>query len=264
MDSEMGVDLRNLSISTLKRYAWFFGISAGEREVSASLNSDRDALLALVEHHFKTGASDHDEMDEKKIISSFLAYCHNSHAPVRSIVTGKASAGMIFTPEGEAEQAAIEARKRANSVADGDHSGSKRARFAEIPEGRLVVSKIENEWILTRVVKHLKRRREYCVEDADEMARERATFDRPEDEVIMLPNQEEVDASSRIPPGSRILARYPGTTTFYDAVVVSFETDPDNLLFEYNVRFDDDERDSSGQTITKSVKPTEVVLAPFF
>ncbi|CAK9047237.1 Superoxide dismutase [Mn] [Durusdinium trenchii] len=84
------------------------------------------------------------------------------------------------------------------------------------------------------------------VEDGDEMAKESAHFDVNQDEIIVLPTPEEVLSSKPFPKGARVLARFPKTSTFYDATVVK-RVEHHKKLPEYCVRFDDDERDATGE-----------------
>ena len=87
-----------------------------------------------------------------------------------------------------------------------------------ISSGDLVVSREEkdSDWILCRVMTK-KSGGGYTVRDEDDDTKE---FDADDEDVLALPSTDELVFGK----GARILALYPGTTTFYQATVVSTQT----------------------------------------
>ena len=94
------------------------------------------------------------------------------------------------------------------------------------------------------------------MEDADELSKDRLTFELDQDCVIGLPTDEDLVGKRAFPKGCRVLARFPKTSTFYPATVVK-RTDK-----RYNLRFDDDEKGPDGNVRVMKVICNEVVSEP--
>jgi len=94
------------------------------------------------------------------------------------------------------------------------------------------------------------------VEDADELSKERITFELTQECVIGLPTDDDLQGKRPYPRGCRVLARFPRTSTFYPATVVK-RSDK-----KYSLRFDDDEKGTDGLVRMMKVVCNEVVSEP--
>ena len=124
--------------------------------------------------------------------------------------------------------------------------------------GRQVAAEVEGNWILANVVKYTARTKLYEVEDVDEEALEDGSAGAgkqkhlvPANCVVPLPTADSPLVFSR---GDRVLALFPGTTSFYAANV---NTSQEKNGF-YSVRFDDDE-DEDGRAVKKRQVPSYFV-----
>ncbi|GBG29705.1 SAGA-associated factor 29 [Hondaea fermentalgiana] len=251
------IDLSKLRAQTLKRYAWYYHLDAK--------TTARADLASKCAQHFLC----HYEVDEGEVLKSFVNFCQNPNA---TSARGKNAAQI---PSGLQNRAASTAstgrpmKRSASSVGAGSGSASNGTVSAEppskkrkqqvVPEGRLVAAKIKDNWMLCRVVKYTKRKRVYKVEDADEMAKEKVTFDVAHDDLIVLPTEDELAQVRPLNKGTRVLARFPKTSTFYDATVVR-KVEKSKRLIAYGLRFDGDDRDEKGAIRVVEVSAEEVVL----
>mmetsp|Transcript_14215 Transcript_14215/g.25467 ORF Transcript_14215/g.25467 Transcript_14215/m.25467 type:complete len:239 (+) Transcript_14215:650-1366(+) len=227
---ELRVDFSKLRTDTLKRYAWFFKLESNRNA--------RPELASTCAKHFMSNL----EVNENHVLSNFENYIVNPNAAKTAPGTSNGANG------GPSNKRPLDP--------SGDHSeepGPKRKK-AVIAEGRLVAARVNDNYILARVIKYLKRKRTYRVEDADEMTRERLTYELPQDYVLALPTEEEVAARRSFPKGARVLARFPKTSTFYPATVVK-RADKQR----YSLRFDDDEKGPDGSVRIMKVNTVEVV-----
>lgn len=116
-----------------------------------------------------------------------------------------------------------------------------------IPQGSAVVAKINGMLILARIVSFVKSRRIYKVEDADDTTTTCTLYDLPENEVIPLPLQNEeiksISTYNGIDKGKKVLAMFPGTTSFYAATVSLRYCNKEGNLIGYSLIFEEDEDD---------------------
>uniref|UniRef100_A0A7S2RMR3 SGF29 C-terminal domain-containing protein n=1 Tax=Mucochytrium quahogii TaxID=96639 RepID=A0A7S2RMR3_9STRA len=236
----LAVDFSKLRPNTLKRYAWYYN-------VEAPTNNNQPELASACARHF----SNHVMVNETQVLNSFIEYCHNPNAPSKK--RGRYN-GFVGKPGATG----LGGGKRGNPASVGEEPASKKKRHTVIPEGRKAVSKINDNWMLTRVIKYMKRKKMYKVEDADEMAKDALHFEVHPDEIILLPTAEEIASRKAIPKHSRVLARFPKTTTFYAATVVK-KIERGKKTPDYCLRFDDDERDATGEIRSLKVSALEVV-----
>ena len=133
--------------------------------------------------------------------------------------------------------------------------GKKRKRKRDLPVlgvGVKVAAKIGTVWMLASVLRHNAAKRTYKVEDADaEMAGNPSKYTVSEEQVLPLPDLEAGLATRVHRKGARVLALFPGTTSFYPATVAK---KPAGIAaassytgglarFKYGLRFDGDEKD---------------------
>jgi len=121
-------------------------------------------------------------------------------------------------------------------------------RYPIASEGSKVMAFIDGEWILATVLKYFDKRQVYKVEDSDETAMKRDDYEVLREGVIPLPYR-----GAQFKKGERVLAMYPGTTTFYPATICRIMK-RSLLSWEYALQFDGDEVDDSGETMQKIVK----------
>lgn len=114
----------------------------------------------------------------------------------------------------------------------------------------------EGSWILGNVMKCNNKTRTYEVQDEDDVRR-----------IVTLPFNSVrrlEDSAADIRRGDRVLAVFPETTSFYDAVVVKTPKSPaGNNQWEVVVRFEDDE-DETGKAPPRRVPARFVVRASAF
>ena len=232
---ELHVDMSKLRQTTLKRYAWYFKLDSAAASAPAV---SRPELASSCAKHFQA----HYEVDEQQVLSNFEAYIVNPNAAKRGAGSGNVS------PQAGA--------KRALGSPDDEDGPNKKRRGLPIPENRLVAAKVSDNYILARVLKYLKRKKMYRVEDADEVTKDRPTFELLQEHVVMLPTEEELLTKKSYPKGARVLARFPKTSTFYPATVVK-RADKS----KYHLRFDEDEAGPDGNIRVMKVSAVEVVTA---
>lgn len=91
--------------------------------------------------------------------------------------------------------------------------------------GSEVAYKLRNkhfeEWIQCEVIKIMGDGNKFEIRDPepDENNNPGQTFRATSKEILLIPPQDEVGNLANYPPGTKVLARYPETTTFYPAVV---------------------------------------------
>jgi len=249
---ELHVDFSKLRTNTLRRYAWYYKLSA---------NADvRPELASSCAKHFMV----HLDVDEGQVLANFEAYIINPNSVKRS---GGALNGVSHASSAPGGKRPLSATTTTNSssssssssaASTADEPPAKKKRHVQIPEGRLVAAKVKDNYILARITKYVKRKKAYRVEDADEMARERVSFELSQDQLIVLPTEEELVSRKALPKGARVLARFPKTSTFYPATIAK-RADKN----KYGVRFDDDEKGPDGNIRVVKVNATEVAIESF-
>lgn len=230
------VDFNKLRLKTLRKYTRFFNLPT-----DGALSQTELAILCA--HHF----GGHLDVDEEATVTNFMSFCTK--------LEKRSAAAAGLGPAGGEESG------KGGAVSNGTSGKSRKRERSEkeIAPGRRVAAKITGEWMLTRVIKFKKRSKMYKVEDADELTEDPMTYDVPMDHV--LPLSEPEDADRRLfPRGSRVLALFPRTSTFYAATVAKrIEKGKSNKVVEYGLRFDDDEKDARGEIKVKAVRAIDVV-----
>ncbi len=229
------VDFTKLPPNTLKRYAWYFNLD--------HRSSPTQELAAACARHFSVQL----DSDEDTIITSFT-YFTNGTLDENLL---KETNYSLETTTGTTKK-----RKRMNN------NSNNNINILDI--GRTVAAKINGEWLLTNILKYNKRQKTYKVEDADEMTENPASYDVTSTNILPLPSTEE-SFKKIYHKNNRVLALYPGTSTFYAATIVK-RIEPtgkgrgtSNKVIEYALKFDDDEREAGGEVKTKKISSLEVV-----
>jgi hypothetical protein len=159
----------------------------------------------------------------------------------------------------------------ANGASSVAGTSSSPTPFPIVEEGRKVAAKVDDEWMMMTVIKYSKRNKVYTVEDADDQADKKEAHEVARDLVIPLASPEYSPPVFTV--GSRVLAVFPGTTSFYPAVVAKASkraTSSSNKqqqqqqngakpLYDYSLQFDDDDADDDGETVVKKVKGEFVI-----
>jgi hypothetical protein len=230
------IDFNKLRLKTLRKYTRFFNLPT-----DAALSQTELAILCA--HHF----GGHLDVDEESTIANFMTFCTKLE---------KRSAAAAGLGPGD------ESSGKGGATSNGGSGGKSHKRertHKEIAPGRRVAAKITGEWMLTRVIKFKKRAKIYKVEDADELTEDPMTYDVPMDHVLPLSEPSDAD-KPLFPRGSRVLALFPRTSTFYAATVAKrIEKGKNNRVVEYGLRFDDDEQDARGKVKVKAVRAQDVV-----
>ncbi len=118
-------------------------------------------------------------------------------------------------------------------------------------------------WILCRVEKFTgsQKRSTYLVTDvAPEEGTTAASFDLPRRGIVPLPKTipKVWDSNTEFAKGDAVMALFPGTTSFYEAVVIDGPSNTDDK--SYMLQFEDDD-DEKGQTPVRSIRPAYVVAS---
>ncbi|KAI8579301.1 hypothetical protein K450DRAFT_272084 [Umbelopsis ramanniana AG] len=168
------------------------------------------------------------------------------------------------------ESASDPRRKKRKTEADdlkitsGPHA-SKKSKLTNggiIPVGAAVAAKQPKqkdkteEWILAVVISYNSDKNKYHVEDVDQdETGTRQKYLVPPKNVIPIPSVAEVRQLPEIPAHTDVLALYPGTTCFYNAIVVTppSKNKDSASTGQYKVQFEDDNDE------TKVVTPIHVL-----
>jgi hypothetical protein len=118
-------------------------------------------------------------------------------------------------------------------------------------------------WILCRVERFTggQKRSTYVVADvAPEEGTSAATFDLPRRAIVPLPKMipKEWNAQTEFSKGDNVMALFPGTTSFYEAVVIEGPSGTED--HSYLLQFEDDD-DEKGQTPVRPIRPAYVVAS---
>jgi len=238
------VDFHKLRTNTLKRYAWHYNLSSSNA-------TKADELACTCAQHFAL----HLEVNEQQVLTQFVEFCNALEKTGKNDVNGKHLLDFDNGVSGYGSGTG-------NDSADGDLK-KKKGKGHPFPVGDKVAAKIGGEYMLTRIIKHSKRKKQYKVEDADELTEDPATYDINQDYVIAIPKPGQPETLGReYPRGARVLALFPGTSTFYAATVAKKFERPKGRIFEYGLRFDDDEKDANGEVRMKKISAYEVVAPP--
>ncbi|KYQ94252.1 DUF1325 family protein [Tieghemostelium lacteum] len=120
-----------------------------------------------------------------------------------------------------------------------------------ISNGTLVAAREKNQWILAKVNGFNNKTQKYEVIDEDEEEQKR--FSVSMKDIIQLPTLSNLPTFS---VGTKVLAMFPDTTTFYTAQVYQI-TKNKNKITHYVLHFDDDQE--NGQTPNRRVSPQHVI-----
>ena len=257
MDYNTRVDFKSLRLRTLKKYVKV-------HDVAVKQFATPTELCDTVQSHFKTHIMTHEE----ETLSTFL----DKIALLRGIDVSAmrrqrlASIGEDSDDDSDSyDDSRSKARSR-NKVSKRKAStvmekSRKRKRIEkEQPKvlvGRQVAANVDGNWILAKVVKYQSRMKIYEVEDVDEeeLSKARKRHLVPAFSVLPLANIEE-DEIIEFHRGDRVLALFPGTTSFYAANVNSATLNDNG---EMSVRFDDDE-DEAGRIVKKREIPVFLII----
>ena len=224
----INVDFKRIKQSTLKRYIRYHDVNVRE-------GATPDQLAIAVARHFESRL---DCPPEKECIKSFCDF-----------VTGDTPGDEVESDDGgREERTSGKKRKRAKSAKD--------VLNGLVNPGSEVAAKVKDTWIHARVVRWHQRTKRYEVEDADtESATEKSDrYQVMPRNVIPLVVPAKAEAFEQ---GTRVLALFPWTTSFYAGTVVSKgpKHEPGD---KYGVRFDDDKEE--GKIVKKRKIPRYFVV----
>ena len=225
--SKLNVDFKRLKQSTLKRYIRYHDVNVRE-------GATPEQLAIAVARHFESRL---ECPPEKECLKSFCDF-----------VTG-GEAEEVDSDDGEREERVSgKKRKRAKSAKD--------VLSGLVNPGSEVAAKVKDTWIHARVVRWQQRTKRYEVEDADTESADTKS-DRyqvmPRNVIpLVVPKMAET-----FEQGTRVLALFPWTTSFYAGTVVSKgpKHEPGD---KYGVRFDDDKEE--GKIVKKRKIPRYFVV----
>jgi len=189
----------------------------------------------------------HMQVNELQVLKRFAEICQ------KSSLHGKYDGSKSYI------QSSGNKRDR-NGPSSIDPPSAKKKRHLLIPENRKAVAKIHGDWMLVKVLKYNKRKHQYIVEDGDEVAKDNEKASVEQDEIIVLPTEEELTHKKPFAKNARVLACFPKTSSFYLATVAK---KCEKKSFEYSLRFDGDDEASNGDIRILKVPACEVVEAPY-
>lgn len=216
--------------STLKRYARYYSM-----DVRPGVSPRH--LAAQVGHHFRGKMR---VADEDTVLANFTRYIRGDYDDDDGVddVMMRRGGGGLGNLGAAARRGKGKKRKR-----DG---------MPVLGAGVKVAAKIGTVWMLAGILRHNPAKRSYKVEDADaEMAGNPSKYTVAEEQVLPLPVVIPGVATKAHRKGARVLALFPGTTSFYPATVAKR---PAGLAtasqgggglsrFRYGLRFDGDEKE---------------------
>ena len=218
----MKLNFNKLPASTLRKYAWHHTLGFGR-----VCHDDSDLAAACANHFKKAGIrSEHDIM---------LQFARCIRGP-----------DYVFEKEDSSSPAKKKKKRKSASAAAA-------AAANIIPTGKLAAAHIEDDWLLTKVLSYVKRRRVYKVEDVDaDEDGDNLQYEVHYKNICALPYGKE-NPDDAMSAQTKVIALYPGTSAFYPAEIVR-RHDRGSGRIEYSVRFDDDEKDAKGKIKVKRVK----------
>lgn len=258
-----------LSPSSLQRLAWYFGLpttttgattgtTTGGNEVGLAVDQFIASLPALNEAQVlvsfarttrQMAGEDPEELDEQADLK-------------RLRMLGQAEPQRMLATSMQQQQ------QQMHNTAQ----GRKRKRTAVVEDGKHVAAKVEGgqEWNLMTVLRYAKKTRTYVLEDADEQVEKKDEVEVSKELVIPLSCAEY--SFGPFPTGTRVLAMYPGTTSFYFAKVIkcskrmakraSQVKPPSSVMYDYHIQFDEDDYGADGELVMHAIKGEHVAEAP--
>ncbi|KAK3283384.1 hypothetical protein CYMTET_8917 [Cymbomonas tetramitiformis] len=98
-----------------------------------------------------------------------------------------------------------------------------------------------NRWIVATVVQYMPEREMYQVRDEEAGEGDTQVYTLTPGHLVALPKSNSTREQNNLPPGSIVLAVYPGTTTFYKATIVSSARRYKSGDYgDYTLEFEDD------------------------
>eukprot|EP00948_MAST-09A_sp_MAST-9A-sp1_P000962 g962.t1 len=269
MDYDTRVDFKGLRLRTLKKYVKV-------HDVAVKQFATPTELCDTVQTHFKAQLM----IDEEETLSTFLdkvallrgidiaslrrhrmtsaveeseeqEYENESHSQEQQRPTTKSKSRSKTQTSGSTKR-----KSSSTSEKSRKRKRSEKTKL-KIMEGRQVAANVDGNWILAKVCKYQSRMKLYEVEDVDEddVDKSKKRHLVPAFSVLPLANPEE-DEVLEFHRGDRVLALFPGTTSFYAANVNSASLNDNG---EMSVRFDDDE-DEDGKIVKKREIPAFLVV----
>lgn len=296
MEEQSLVDFSKLSTGSLKKVAQSFGIDGSivRSDTSSLVNTVQSYFIHEMSKFYQTSELDITESeDEDKVKSEnndstregnnsfkelenkmelrFLEFCLKNQCRL----TAKSSVSSHPTHDFVAEK-----DLSVNTEVDSSTGlGGKLKRKLEdedaisdgpvLDPGTVVTAKVENTWLLGRVVRYIASRKRYKIEDADELAstRQPVVYDVETSHVIPLLTIDSIREGDKndmlllsfgFPVGEHVLGLFPGTSSFYEATVSARYCDEQGKLIRYGLQFEDDDT-KDGATILREVDVLHVV-----
>lgn len=233
----------NLSENSMNKLAWYFNLPVAE-----------------VDQHFVSLP----QVDECSTIVKFSKFtrCQAGEDPEAPPDDVEDERRIRETHESLLSAAATAFQERSSS--------RKKRRVINYPVvevGRKVAARLDDEWMLMTVIKYSRKFKVYTLQDADDMAESKEEHEVSRDWVIPVASPEYTPPC--FPMGSRVLAVFPGTTSFYPATVVrptkrggqagASRSSGARATWDYSLQFDEDEEDDDGEVVVKRVKGELVI-----
>ena len=271
----VNVDFHKLPSSTLKKYAWYFSLPRPPRipDLAALCAQhfgqpsllDEEQILCDFSDYTRT-ISRHERRSSGSLVQA--SGRHNgggggggtggaegddysvsgrqgsgsSHHRNGGSASGGGGGGGGASGKSAGKKRSSASSNSENKSQDGQSAKRKRPNtpFRVLESGTRAAALIKDDWVLTNVVKYNKRKKTYDLEDADEEAEQRQISDVKREYVLGLPSEGDIEDQDVLADGTRVLAMYPGTTSFYPAEIVRMAKTKVRAYFVY---FDDDEDD---------------------
>ena len=252
----------NLNPTTLRKLAWYFHIDSSQVDEyfeNLPVQDEGEVIVHFSKYTRSLAGEDPEAPPDDALEERRFKQMRDPPVMMSGVNGEKPNAGKSL---GNSTGNSSKRRKASSSTA---MTAAPSMQFPIVEEGRKAAARWEDEWIMMTVLKYNKRSKVYILEDADDQAERKEEHEVPKDMVIPLASPEY--SPPLFPAGSRVLAVFPGTTSFYPAVVIkSIKRAPSSTsklngkaLYDYSLQFDDDEEDEDGDVVVKKVKGDFVI-----
>lgn len=244
-----------LAPATVKRLAWYFGLQESSAE---DCGKAVDQYLTSLP-----------PLNEAEVLVQFSRmtrqYAGEDASTFDQLDEAADAKRLRLLTQAEQPRMSVMQHQQMQSTA----AGRKRKRTAIIEDGKHVAAKIDNgqEWNLMTVLRYVKKSHTYVLEDADEQVEKKDEIEVSKNLVLPLSCPEY--SFGPFPVGARVLAMYPGTTSFYFAKVIKCSKRvakrsqaKQSVMFDYQVQYDEDEIGPDGELVVHTIKGEFVAEAP--
>ncbi|KAJ7970750.1 SGF29 tudor-like domain [Quillaja saponaria] len=239
------------------------GILDNSKELDRLRKEQEEVLIEINKMHKKLQATPgvvekpgDNSLSKLKILYTHAKELSESEVSISNILLSQLDALLPAGPPGQLRRRLGNEQKRKRMKSDSDISrlspnvrNQLEACFSL--KGEQVAAKVtpndadKDEWFVVKVMHFDKETREFEVLDEepgdDEEGGGQRKYKLPMSNILPFPKRNDPSSAPDYPPGTHVLAVYPGTTALYKATVANRKRKTD----DYSLEFDDDEEDGS-------------------